>query len=63
MIKVKYNRPFEVTQAQCEELRRLYEGIIAYRYDAGKWFVKVLIPFGRKENYLEQISQTLKSFA
>ena len=44
MIKIKYNRKFEVTEAQHLALRVKHPGVIAYRQEEGKFFIKVMIP-------------------
>ena len=40
---IQYNKPIQVTKEQVKYLQNDLSGIIAYRYDQGKWYIKVLM--------------------
>lgn len=43
-MEIKYNQEIQVTQQQFKLLRHpFFDGIIAYRTDSGRYFIKVLM--------------------
>jgi len=52
---LKYDTPIEVTQAQYNQLRIAFEGIIAHRTDGTKYFIKVW-----DMRYVKQVERALK---
>jgi len=41
VIKVKYDKPIEVTKKQYDFLTREFSGVFAHREEGGKYYIKV----------------------
>lgn len=54
MIIVEYGIPIEVSKTKYEELRKMFSGILAFREEAGKYFIKL---FATK--YQDQVQKAI----
>lgn len=39
---ITYNTPIEVTEQKCRQLRKQFAGIIAWRFDEERYYIKAL---------------------
>lgn len=42
-MEIKYNTPIEVTSTQYNQLSKQCGGIVSFRQEAGKYYIKVLV--------------------